>query len=68
MSFVIQTGWPIEANWASVTVVASQSVIAGSAASIAMLLSKSTQSWLDELSLPYLLINQQGEVVSNNVQ
>jgi len=53
------TGWPIE-GFSSVSVLAQQCVVAGSAASIAVLLGSSGKAWLDELGLPYLCIDSDG--------
>ena len=53
------TGWPIE-GFSSVSVLAQQCVVAGSAASIAVLLGSEGKTWLDELGLPYLCIDSDG--------
>ena len=60
-----KTGWPIESTYSSVTVVAAQTIVAGSAATIAMLSADQAPAWLDQLGLPYLLIDQQGRTISN---
>jgi thiamine biosynthesis lipoprotein len=54
------TGWPV-AGFSSVSVVAEQCVVAGSAASIAVLKGSAGVSWLDELGLPYLCIDVNGK-------
>ena len=53
------TGWPIE-GFSSVSVLAQQCVVAGSAASIAVLLGSAGKAWLDDLGLPYLCIDSDG--------
>jgi len=60
-----KTGWPIKSPWASVSVVAPQAVIAGSASSIAMLYGESGKNWLDELELPYLVVDQSFNCIVN---
>ena len=55
------TGWPVE-GFSSVSVLADQCVIAGSAASIAVLMGEEGEPWLKELGLPYLCINSEGHV------
>lgn len=55
------TGWPV-AGYASVSVVAEHCVVAGSAASIAMLMGESGSQWLEKLSLPYLCIDAHGQL------
>lgn len=55
-----RTGWPV-AGPASVTVLASHCVVAGSAATIAALSGESgARSWLTRVGLPYLGIDQDG--------
>lgn len=53
------TGWPVE-GYSSVSVVADQCVIAGSAATIAMLKGEGGEQWLKDLGLPYLSIDHAG--------
>jgi len=53
------TGWPAT-SLASVTVVADQCLIAGSATTIAMLKGEQGLEWLESLGLPYLAIDQSG--------
>ena len=53
------TGWPVK-SLASVTVVAEQCLIAGSATTIAMLKGEQGLAWLESLGLPYLAIDQSG--------
>jgi len=55
------TGWPVT-GCSSVSVVAEQCVIAGSAATIAMLKGAHGEAWLKELGLPYLSIDQDGRI------
>ena len=53
------TGWPVK-SLSSVTVVADQCLIAGSATTIAMLKGEQGLGWLESLGLPYLAIDQKG--------
>ncbi len=53
------TGWPVK-SLASVTVMADQCLIAGSATTIAMLKGDQGLDWLESLGLPYLAIDQNG--------
>ncbi|MEK9648719.1 MAG: FAD:protein FMN transferase, partial [Gammaproteobacteria bacterium] len=55
------TGWPVE-GFSSVSVLADQCVVAGSAASIAVMKGDEGVAWLKELGLPYLCIDQAGQV------
>jgi thiamine biosynthesis lipoprotein len=55
------TGWPVS-GYSSVSVVAEQCVIAGTAATIAMLRGTEGETWLKELGLPYLSIDQDGRI------
>lgn len=50
-----RTGWPVQ-GLASVTVKAPQCVVAGSAATIAMLMEDAGESWLKSLGVEYLAI------------
>jgi len=54
------TGWPVE-SLASVTVIADQCVIAGSATTVAMLKGEQGLAWLESLGLPYLAIGRDGQ-------
>ena len=54
------TGWPVE-SLASVTVIADQCVIAGSATTVAMLKGDLGLAWLESLGLPYLAIGRDGQ-------
>ncbi|BCE02308.1 FAD:protein FMN transferase [Marinicellulosiphila megalodicopiae] len=60
-----KTGWPIKSPWASVSVVATKAIIAGSASSIAMLYGEFGKNWLDELELPYLMVDQSFNCIVN---
>lgn len=60
-----KTGWPIRSTWASVSVVGPNAVVAGSASTIAMLQGNNGRNWLDELELPYLLVNQAFNCIVN---
>jgi len=55
------TGWPVE-GFSSVSVLADQCVVGGSAASIAVMKGDEGVAWLKELGLPYLCIDQAGQV------
>lgn len=55
------TGWPVE-GFSSVSVLADQCLVAGSAASIAVLKGDEGVAWLKELGLPYLCVDQAGQV------
>lgn len=62
------TGWPLESeqSFASVSITADQCLIAGTAATIAMLKGCSTgEKWLQKLGLPYLLVHQDMQVTSS---
>jgi FAD:protein FMN transferase len=54
-----KTGWPAK-SLASVTVVADQCLIAGSATTVAMLKGEEGLEWLESLGLPFLAIDQNG--------
>lgn len=57
-----QTGWPVN-SLASASVCAEQCVVAGTSSTIAMLKGEQQgSSWLEELGLPYLCMNQQQEI------
>lgn len=55
-----KTGWPVR-YLAAVSVVGDFCVVAGSASTIAMLKEESGLAWLENLGLPHLWINVQGE-------
>jgi len=54
-----RSGWPV-AGLASVTVLAPHCLVAGSAATIALLHGEGASSWLDELGLPHLRQHHDG--------
>lgn len=56
-----KTGWPVR-YLSSVSVVSDFCVIAGSASTIAMLKEEDGPLWLEELALPYIWSNVNGEV------
>lgn len=56
-----KTGWPVQ-GLASVTVVAEQCVLAGSACTTAMLKETRGVAWLAELGLPHVWVNLAGEI------
>lgn len=58
-------GWPIKKGYASVTVLADHCVIAGSATTVAMLKGVDALTWLEELTLPYWCVDDQGNVHTN---
>jgi thiamine biosynthesis lipoprotein len=53
-----KTGWPVR-GFSSVTVLADQCVVAGSACTISMLLEKKGAKWITELGLPHIWMNHQ---------
>jgi FAD:protein FMN transferase len=55
-----KTGWPVR-HLAAVSVVGDFCVVAGSASTIAMLKENEGTEWLQELGLPHLWVNTQGE-------
>lgn len=56
------TGWPVN-SLASASVVAEQCVVAGTSSTIAMLKGEQCgATWLEELGLPYLCMNQNEEI------
>lgn len=57
-----RSGWPVENGWAGVSVVAPQTLIAGTATTTAMLLGAAGGPWLDSLGLPNLRICADGRV------
>jgi thiamine biosynthesis lipoprotein len=56
-----KTGWPVQ-HLAAVTVMGEWCVVAGSAATIALLKESAGPSWLAQLGLPYLWVDTQGRV------
>ena len=56
-----KTGWPVR-GLVSITVIADQCVIAGSISTISMLKEKKAKSWLTELGVSYLWMDQKGKV------
>lgn len=54
-----KTGWPVN-HWASVTILAPQCLVAGSIATIAMLNQQDSRSWLCDMQVPHLAIDNQG--------
>lgn len=58
------TGWPVT-GLSSVSVLAPQCIVAGSAASIAMLMGEGGEGWLRELGLPYLCVDGEGRVAGS---
>lgn len=56
-----RTGWPVHA-WQSVSVVAPLAVVAGSVATIAMLLAEDANAFLASQGLPWLGVDASGEV------
>ncbi|MDD5034466.1 MAG: FAD:protein FMN transferase [Methylococcaceae bacterium] len=60
-----RTGWPVQ-GFASVSVVASHCLIAGSACTIAMLKESAGTDWLEELWLPYIVADDKGRVIKRH--
>lgn len=56
-----RSGWPVE-GLASVSVLADTCLVAGAAATMAMLMGKDGKSWLRELGLPHLCIDTAGAI------
>lgn len=56
-----RTGWPVR-GLRSVTVVAPQCIVAGSATTIAMLMGEDGAAWLDDLGLPSLRVDEIGKL------
>ena len=56
-----KTGWPVR-GLASVTVIAEQCVIAGSACTIAMLMEGRGKQWLKKLGVRHIWVDQKGEI------
>ena len=56
-----RTGWPVRA-WQSISVVAPLAVVAGSVATIAMLLADDAPDFLASQGLPWLGVDAAGEV------
>ncbi len=58
-----RTGWPVDATWASVSVLAPQCLVAGTLSTVSLLQSAvEARQWLDQAQLPYLLVDAQGDV------
>jgi thiamine biosynthesis lipoprotein len=55
-----KTGWPVR-HLASVSVVADLCMVAGSAATIAMLMEAAGPKWLEDLTLPHYWMDQDGQ-------
>lgn len=55
------TGWPVE-GLAGVSVLAEQCLVAGTATTIAMLKGSKGREWLEELGLPWLVVDAGGTV------
>ncbi len=55
------TGWPME-GYSSVSVIADQCVLAGTASSIGVLYGENSGQWLQQLGLPYLCVDKQGKM------
>ncbi len=59
-----RTGWPVSCDLASITVLASRCLIAGSASTIAMLHGDAASDWLDALGLPHVRQGHDGRVTT----
>lgn len=57
------TGWPVN-HWASVTVLASQCLVAGSLSTLAMLAEEEAKDWLQDQQIPFLAIDTLGNQFS----
>jgi len=60
-----KTGWPLQNNLASVSVLADQCLIAGTSATIAMLKEQDGLEWLRNTELKHLCIDNNGEISTN---
>ncbi len=56
-----KTGWPVQ-TLAAVSVVAPQCLLAGTAATVALLKQDAAQDWLQMLALPYLAVTAEAEI------
>ncbi|HSW11343.1 MAG TPA: FAD:protein FMN transferase [Solimonas sp.] len=56
-----RTGWPVE-SYAGISVLAEQCLVAGTATTIALLKGREGRDWLQELGLPWLLIDAAGKL------
>ena len=56
-----KTGWPVH-GLCSVSVIADQCLVAGTLSTIAMLKGSDGITWLKELGLPHLWVDDQGQV------
>jgi len=62
-----KTGWPVE-GLSCVSVLAEQCLVAGTATTIAMLKNENEAAvWLEELGLPYLTMDQNGNILGNAI-
>lgn len=59
-----RSGWPVE-GFASVSVIAPQALIAGTATTTALLLGRAGEGWLRDLGLPHLLVSPEGGLSGN---
>lgn len=62
-----KTGWPVQ-GMASVTVVAEQCVVAGSACTITMLMEKKGKKWIKNLGLRYVWMDQKERIGGNTAK
>jgi thiamine biosynthesis lipoprotein len=60
-----RSGWPVSGGPASVSVLAQQCLIAGTASSVAMLHAVDAPAWLDALGLPWLSVTHQGALAGS---
>jgi thiamine biosynthesis lipoprotein len=60
-----RSGWPVSGALASVTVLASRCLIAGSASTIALLHGDGASEWLDGLGLPHVRQDHDGRVTTH---
>lgn len=58
------TGWPVN-HWASITALAPQCLVAGSLATLCMLLEQDGSDWLIQQGVSFLAINIKGDTFSN---
>jgi thiamine biosynthesis lipoprotein len=63
-----RSGWPVQSPIRSVSVLAPQCLIAGTATTVALLHGAGAQDWLQALGLPWLTIDAQGHIERSGVE
>lgn len=62
-----RSGWPVDSPYRSVSVLAPQCLVAGTAASVALLRGMDGPDWLDALGLPWLAVGADGSLTRSSV-